>query len=444
MPGHMRKSLCAFPDLSSYDITEIRDFDDLHHPEGIIRESMDFLKEVYGTRESWYLAGGSTLGILVSIAAVCKPGDTILLARNCHKSVYHAVRLLRLHAIYCDPEHDEKSGIITEISVEKVEKLLEEYPEIRCVILVSPTYEGVVSDINKISRVVHSHDIPLIVDQAHGAHFIFHSAFPESAVSAGADLVVESTHKTLPAMTQTALLHLCSDRIQKERVEEMIDIFETSSPSYILMASAEFGIDLMLNDVYNVEKYVDNLSFFRKKCDFLKKIQLISQIQLNSYDYDISKLVFSLKGKDLNGLNLSDRLFKDYRIELEASAYTYCIGMTSVCTEKEDFDRLYEALAEIDSTIEDGEDECGFEAFPGYEKKMESWEAMDRAECGQWMELGRAQGRISLSTVSLYPPGIPVIVPGEVVSRQVIDHVESLLEKGYNITGIKKKGLNVL
>ena len=305
MPGHKRnlKIDPLLDEIAKVDITEITGFDDLHHPEEMIRDLMDNLKQIYGTEESYLLVNSSTAGNLSAIAALCKIGDKILVARNCHKSVYHAIELLGLDPVYIYPEVDE-DGICEGITKEQVEAVIKEEKMIKAMVLVSPTYEGRVSDIRGISDVLHQYDIPLIVDEAHGAHFVFDKYFPDSATKQGADLVIQSTHKTLPSLTQTAVLHLCSDLIKKEQVEEMIDIYETSSPSYLLMASAEYGIMYMKEEKEQLAQYVDNLKIFRKKCEQLQKIELLDQKKLGCFAYDNGKLVFSIKNCGINGKEL--------------------------------------------------------------------------------------------------------------------------------------------
>ena len=221
MPGHKRnlKIDPLLDAISKIDITEITGFDDLHHPEEMIRELMDDLKQIYGTKESYLLVNSSTAGNLAAIAALCNIGDKILVARNCHKSVYHAIELLGLDPIYIYPEIDEY-GICKGITKEQIENIITKETSIKAMVLVSPTYEGRVSDIEGISDVLHRNNIPLIVDEAHGAHFIYHEAFPESAANSGADIVIQSLHKTLPAFTQTGLLHLCTDCVTREMMQK--------------------------------------------------------------------------------------------------------------------------------------------------------------------------------------------------------------------------------
>ena len=322
MPGHKRTDFGAFFGIEKMDITEITDYDNLHEPEGIIRESMDLVKDIFKSTESWYLVGGSTLGILVSISSVCKPGDKILIGRNCHKAVYNCIRLLQLETVYCYADISQKYDVCVDMKPEMVEKKLKENPGIKAVVLTSPTYEGVVSDIKGIKKIIQPYGIPLIVDEAHGAHFVFDKYFPDSATKQGADLVIQSTHKTLPSFTQTAVLHLCSDLIKKEQVEEMIDIYETSSPSYLLMASAEYGIIYMKEEKEQLAQYVDNLKIFRKKCEQLQKIELLDQKKLGCFAYDNGKLVFSVKNCGINGKELFHLLYDKYHIELEMENLT--------------------------------------------------------------------------------------------------------------------------
>ena len=221
MPGHKRQvkmGITSAPNPFSVDITEIDGFDNLHHAEDILKESMNSAAAVYGADRSWYLVNGSTCGILAAIAAAVKPGEKILMARNSHKSAYHAVILNQLEPVYLYPEEVPEFQIPGGIEPEQVERALLEHPEIRAVFVTSPTYEGIVSDIQGIAATAHRHGAALIVDEAHGAHLPFGdgSYFPDGALQEGADLVIQSLHKTLPSLTQTAILHLKSQILCEE------------------------------------------------------------------------------------------------------------------------------------------------------------------------------------------------------------------------------------
>ena len=273
MPGHKRKPLMHH--CYEIDITEIDGFDDMHHPEGLLKEFQSYMQNIYHTRRSYFLVNGSTGGILAAISASVELGGELLVARNCHKSVYNAAYLRNLKTHYIYPQCDENWGIFTTISPEDVDKNLRLYPTCKAVMLVSPTYEGVVSDIAGIAEVVHRHGGFLIVDEAHGAHFSYLEEFPESAVDCGADIVIQSVHKTLPSLTQTALLHVCGRDDLQKKVEQYLSIYQSSSPSYVFLSSIEECILWMAEHKDTVGKtYSMELQKLRQKIARLQHIQL--------------------------------------------------------------------------------------------------------------------------------------------------------------------------
>ena len=441
------------------DITEINGFDDLHHPEGIIKAAMENASDFFGTRATFFLVNGSSCGILSAITAVTNIGDTIILGRNCHKSAYNAVQLRNLNVEYVYPEIVEGFNISGGYKPEEIEQKFVEAEKknikVKAVVITSPTYEGIVSDIKKIAEIVHGHNSILIVDEAHGAHFVFDKYFPDSATKQGADLVIQSTHKTLPSFTQTAVLHLCSDLIKKEQVEEMIDIYETSSPSYLLMASAEYGIMYMKEEKGQLAQYVDNLKIFRKKCEQLQKIELLDQKKLGCFAYDNGKLVFSVKNCGINGKELFYLLYDKYHIELEMENLTYGIAMTSVCDTKENFEKLWVAISEIDKMCDFREKQNELEKeiqtehlikenfvtknleFVYPPKMMESWQC--RGGQVENIKLSDAVGRISGKYVMIYPPGVPILVPGEKILKETVENISQYLYNGYNVLGLFKE-----
>ena len=466
MPGHKRTDFGAFFGIEQMDITEITDYDNLHEPEGIIRESMNLVKDIFKSKESWYLVGGSTLGILIAISSVCRQGDKILIGRNCHKAVYNCIRLLQMESVYCYADISEEYDVCVDMKPEAVEKKLKENPDIKAVVITSPTYEGIVSDIASIKKMMEPYKIPLIVDEAHGAHLIFHDYFPSSATECGADLVIQSTHKTLPSFTQTAVLHLCSDLVSKEQVEEMIDIYETSSPSYLLMASAEYGIMYMKEKQGQLEEYVDNLKNFRSKCEQLKKIKLLDRQKSDCFAYDNGKLVFSVKNAGINGKEFFNLLYRKYHIELEMENLTYGIAMTSICDKKEYFDKLWEAIFEIDRmcdnrragdveevswnqvrTMIEGKSHNESKRKKTVEaldlpKIMEAWQC--RGKELEEISLRKAIDRVSGKYVMIYPPGVPILVPGEKILKETVENISQYLYNGYNVLGLSEENIVVL
>ncbi|MCH5252584.1 MAG: aminotransferase class I/II-fold pyridoxal phosphate-dependent enzyme [Lachnospiraceae bacterium] len=438
MPGHKRNKIFQMTNPYSLDVTEVDGMDDLHRPQGMIRELMDRIKAVYRTEESYVLVNGSTCGILAAISACCKRGDTILMDRSCHRSVYHAVYLLELRPVYLYRKQDSAAGISLDIDPEQVSEALKKN-DVACVVLTSPTYEGVVSDIESIAKITHKKDIPLIVDEAHGAHFVWDEKMPETAVTQGADLVVESLHKTLPALTQTALLHLGTKRIPKEIVERYLDIYETSSPSYLLLAGVDQCIHWILEEgkgafsQYHI--WLEEFEQGAKKWRTLKLWRHPKQ--------EASKLVILTGTRHFTGGELAEILRKKYQIEVEMETGNYVLAMTSVADTKEGFSRLLSALTEIDTGLvermkENGQQEetVSFPTIcPVY--RMSAYKAMNGPYEG--VGLAEGEGKISAEYGFFYPPGIPFIVPGEEITKEVLSYIFAERKKGRTVFGLADK-----
>ncbi len=442
MPGHKRNSdLMAMTNPYEIDVTEAGELDNMHQPEGILAECIDYCKKVFGSRQSFYLINGSTGGILAGISAAVPKGGKILMSRACHKSVYNAVYLRELEPVYIYPQTDTSFGIYASISPEEVKKQLKDNPDIGLVVITSPTYEGVVSDIKRIADICHSFSVPLMVDAAHGAHFGFAEGLPERAVSLGADISVESIHKTLPAFTQTSLLHFNSDLISLEKLKQFLTIYQTTSPSYILMSGIDKCVRLISGEEGRrmFERYVERLEIFSRKMTALKKIKILckgADSKKNHpaiYDFDEGKIVISVSDTGITGADLERILFEEYSIQLEMSLGDYGIAMTSVCDTGEGFLRLEKALLSLDQKLCEDKgggscDEryrsCVTKALPKNEIVMKCAEAMEaefeitgRKEC---------ENRISQEYLYAYPPGIPLIVPGEKISAQMLEYISSL------------------
>lgn len=447
MPGHKRKvKLTESPYV--YDITEIDGFDNLHHARGILKESMDMAAEFYGTKKTYYLVNGSTCGLLSAISASVKQGGTLLMARNCHKAVYNSVYLRELKARYVYPRQPEGLSISGGIHPRDVEELIQEYPETEAVIITSPTYEGVVSYIEAIAKVVHKYDIPLIVDEAHGAHFSMSGYFPRSAIECGADIVIQSVHKTLPALTQTALLHVCSDRVDISKLERFLSIYQSSSPSYVLMSSIDSCIrQIMDGGPFGFLDYEERLIQFRKKSEQFTHIKLLGNSILGKngvYDLDPGKLVIMVLSKTYTGHDLYKELLEGYHLQMEMAASDYVIAMTSLSDTDEGFERLYMALQEIDRSIRikegygnaglyENDKEQNVRTLKNAVVCMDVCQAMDGKK--EPVSFAESSGRISAEYVYLYPPGIPVIVPGEMLDRNTISYLMNCKSQGLQVQG---------
>ncbi len=463
MPGHKGRLNTIFPEVVSnpfyIDETEVGDLDDFHCPDGIIKDAFEQAATIYGSHKSYYLINGSTGGILAAISSVCKPGDSLIVARNCHKSVYHAIRLLGLRPIYIMPEWIDKWEMFGSISVDAVKKAVGSHPSAKAVVLVSPTYEGVVSDVERIAKYLHKEGIPLIVDEAHGAHFeymsnvneaistINYKNMPDPAIRLGADLVIESLHKTLPAMTQCAILHENSQLVDSERLEEYLSIYQSTSPSYVFLASMEACIEKMDHERDGrFIIYKELLREYRKRFGELKHIHLMEKEDFgrnNAYAYDPGKLVFSVKNcairqndrsVSVTGIWLAEILHREYGQMMEMAGGSYIIAMTSVADTKEAFEALYLALQTIDEQLVGTEesDIALYKMLPEYRIGIAEALEADKQTVG-FMD---AAGRISADYIYIYPPGIPIIAPGEVITGEILKEMRQSLDRGISIRGL--------
>ena len=353
MPGHKRNanmlSACLPYDI---DITEIYGFDDLHNPSGILLEIENLAAKLYRSKKVFPLVNGSTVGILAAIGAHTTRGDKILIANQHHWSIDNAAELFGLTPIYISSEIHKPTGVETSIDPACVEKALIDNPDIALVIITSPSYEGVVSDIKSISEIAHKRNIPLFVDSAHGAHLGFSKMFPKSAIQEGADIVVMSLHKTLPALTQCSLLHLCTDRANADKTKKLLSMLQTSSPSYVLMASIDHCLNLLDRDGITLFRdYENNLKHFSDSIMGLKTFSVLCHGKNKKpgsfFAFDPGKLVVITKGTPLSGVAFGNYMRFEHNIEIERACDYYSICMTSICDTSEGFSRFAQILVEL-------------------------------------------------------------------------------------------------
>ncbi len=537
MPGHKRL-MGKFENPFQIDITEIDGFDDLHHPEanGVLTEAQSRAARVFGAEETHFLVNGSTAGILSAISGCTKQGGTLLMARNCHRSAYHGAELRGSKTVYLYPQYIPELGINGAVLPEDVENALQKsiiekkqqangktgkdsggdreenqnrnQTAIQAVMIVSPTYDGVCSDVRRIAGICHRYGVPLIVDQAHGAHFPFSEYFPEDAVSAGADVVIHSVHKTLPSMTQTALLHVQGEIVNRERIRKFLSIYQSSSPSYVLMASIDACVDLIKRDGEELfERHTRELRAFRESCLDLKWLYLAgldsekdgtwqSEAQTVEFgqtaDFDRSKLLISARkanraGVGLTGEELSRMLRERYHIQMEMSGPDYVVAIAGIADSEEGFRRLAEALHGIDldisgkiknksvvrknrnirtKSVEKTQDRLKTnqteninekeiqEGVKSYTKVSDKSNALPRLESVLLLSkaaeaesvsrpLKACEGAVAGIYVYLYPPGIPVLAPGEQVTAELLERIEKWLEAGYDVHGLETDSVGV-
>lgn len=443
MPGHKRISFRS--DLYKYDITEIEGFDNLHDAKGLLLSLQQKAARIYHADQSFFLVNGSTGGILSAVSAVAQEGKKLLIARNCHKSVYNAVYINRLQAEYLWPERIEEYDIQGEIRAEQVKKHLMGRRDICGVVITSPTYDGIVSDIRKIAEAVHVCKVPLIVDEAHGAHFALSEKMPESAIDCGADLVINSVHKTLPALTQTALLHVQGPLVDRDRLRRYLSIYQSSSPSYLLMASIDSCVDFLAQQG---QESCERLLELRKGIDERGKKLSGIRIMPAGRGRDPGKLILSTKGTEMTGWELYRILLEKYHLQMEMAAPSYTLGILTVMDTSVGAERLLDALEEIDGGLaddsaEEKEREHGERGEGIYDEVPEAcglclYEAMQKEK--EWKAPAEAVGRISGDFLYFYPPGIPVLAPGEIVSKNLVSRIEQIRKRKEYFTGISGEG----
>ena len=430
MPGHKRQIL-SMEDPYRFDLTEIDGFDNLHAAEDILKYEQDRAARLYQSEETHFMINGSSGGILSAIAGVFHRGDRILVARNCHKSVYHGMELNGLKPVYIWPDMDEKTGIYQGIRRQQVEEMLDQYPDIKGVLLTSPNYEGIFSDVKGICEAAHKRGIPCIVDEAHGAHLRW-CGFKDS-VELGADVVIQSLHKTMPTLTQTAQIHLNGTLISKERVRRMLTVYQTSSPSYVLMASMSLCMTWIEEEGQQAFKvYEERMKKWREDLSCLKNIQLYSPSCL----YDWGKCVITVCGTGMTGPELHTILRDRYELQMEMVSSEYVLAMTTVGDSEEGLERLSCALKEIDRELSEKKLEDSEKWIYRPEPPVQKMK-IEEAVLGQIKRVPLMDGdnHVMGDYIYLYPPGVPLLVPGEVLQMKQIEQIQDYLEKGLDVHG---------
>lgn len=422
MPGHKRNVALLGDDLPySIDVTEIDGADDLHDPEGsgIIGSLCEKYASLYGAKSARPLVNGSTCGILAGIRTLTKPHDTVIVARNCHKSVWHAIELCDLTPVCILPQIIEEHGICGAVTADAVKDAFGRAPEAVAVILTSPTYEGVISDVPAIAEVCKKHSAALFVDAAHGAHLGFSEHFPD--FPRGADIAVTSLHKTLPALTGTALGLVFNEKYSS-RFARNLGIFETSSPSYILMSSIAKCADILSDGKALFDNYRATLDEFYESTK-PKKLSLITTD-------DVGKISISTRGTTFTGSSLAEELRKRFHIEPEMVHSDYLLCMTSVCDTADNLTALARAIMTLDGEAEYSD----ARTYPSFITKLPP--VVIPLADAVWLDLAGRED-ISDAYVWVYPPGIPLLLPGEMITDEIKNHLEMLKNSGISPKIIK-------
>lgn len=453
VPGHKfgtsfdNEGLERYARVLALDVTEITGMDDLHQPEGVIAEAQALAAEAFHAEETFFLVGGSTSGNIALIMAVCQPGDKIVVQRNCHKSVYHGLMLARAHPIFVVPAVDPETGVAAGLRREDVERVLQAHPDAKAVFLTNPTYYGMGIDLAKMAAAVHRHNIPLLVDEAHGAHYGFHPELPESAMQSGADAAVQSTHKMGTAMTMSSMLHIKGNRIDRQRLKRALAMIQSSSPSYPLMASLDLARrHMMLETGMQLDRVLPRIAWLQERLATVP--WLVTPALTDHYVYttqDPLKLLLSLRTNELTGYRLQTHL-ESWGVYPELAQLTHVLLAASTGTSEEDVEQVWKSIEGLSAHPIGVEHEWTQPVVlaSGFlrEQVLPMHDAVDRAHRQERLEA--AEGQICSEMVIPYPPGIPLLVPGERIDAQVIELIRELREGGSRFHGVNDPSLQCI
>ncbi|WP_342515181.1 aminotransferase class I/II-fold pyridoxal phosphate-dependent enzyme [Sporosarcina sp. FSL K6-1522] len=424
VPGHKNGMLSGLPDdlrsVLAYDFTELAGLDDLHEPEGVIEEAQQRLSSCYGSDCSFFLVNGSTVGNLAMIYATCQAGDTVIVQRNAHKSVFHALELTGANPVFVTPAWDAVTKAVGTVSTEQIQSALELYPEAKAVVLTYPTYYGVTGTmLEETISLCHTYGIPVLVDEAHGAHFVVGDPFPCSALAMGADVVVHSAHKTLPAMTMASFLHVKSKLVSHEKIAHYLHMFQSSSPSYLLMAS----LDDARSYVESMDEQ-DKLYFIRRREDFIRGLGEIPMLQMVEAD-DPLKLILRVEGYSgydvqevLEGRGIFAELVDPYQV-------LFVLPLLKKGTDypfEEIGSRISVALKDLQESHSTMNSLEVLQIHEGISSLVYTKRQLSQME-KEWVPFEESLGCISAASIIPYPPGIPLLIEGERIEEV---HIQSL------------------
>ncbi|GAB6170382.1 aminotransferase class I/II-fold pyridoxal phosphate-dependent enzyme [Clostridium carnis] len=421
------------------DVTVFKLVDSLHHPTGPIKKAQELVADAYGADASFFSIHGTSGAIQAMIMSVVNDGDKIIVPRNVHKSITAGIILSGAIPVFMQPELDKKLGIAQGVSPETVERTLKENPDAKAVLIINPTYYGVATDIKKIVDIVHSFDIPIIVDEAHGPHLAFSDKLPLSALEAGADMCAQSTHKIIGSLTQGSLLHLKSKYISAKRVQQILNLLQTTSPSYILMASLDCARrQIALEGKELLSKTIELCKYTRDEINKIPGFYCFGEEVLSkpgSYSFDSTKLTISCRDLGITGFELDMILSNKYHIQMELSDFYNVLAVGSFGDTKNGMDRLLSALKEISKDYYGkGHKIPDFLDIPSIPKKiLDPRKAFYSAKSST--PLKDSIGKISGEFLLAYPPGIPLLCPGEEITEEIVNYVNDLKRANLYVQG---------
>lgn len=454
VPGHKRgrgnMELTEFlgEDCLSVDVNSMKPLDNLCHPVSVIKDAEMLAAQAFGAANAFFMVGGTTSAVQSMIMYACKGGDKIIMPRNVHRSAINALILCDAVPVYVNPDVNHQLGIALGMSVAQVEKAIEENPDAKAILVNNPTYYGICSDLKRITELAHAHGMLVLVDEAHGTHFYFGDNFPITAMAAGADIASVSMHKSGGSLTQSSFL-LMGERINSDYMRQVINLTQTTSASYLLLSSLDISRKrLALGGREIFEKTVEMAEYARSEINSIGGYYAYSRELVNGdsiYDFDISKLSIYTLPIGLAGIEVYDLLRDEYDIQIEFGDIGNILAYISVGDRKRDIERLISALAEIKRRF--GKTETGMLTQEYINPIVAESPRKAFYADKESLPLDEAAGRVCSEFVMCYPPGIPILAPGELITPEIIEYIKYAKEKGCSMTGtedINIERLNVL
>ncbi|MDD7516794.1 aminotransferase class I/II-fold pyridoxal phosphate-dependent enzyme [Ruminococcus flavefaciens] len=454
VPGHKRgrgnMELTEFlgEDCMNVDVNSMKPLDNLCHPVSVIKDAEMLAAEAFGAANAFFMVGGTTSAVQSMIMYACKEGDKIIMPRNVHRSAINAIILTGAVPVYVNPDVNHKLGIALGMSVAQVEQAILENPDAKAIMVNNPTYYGICSDLKKITELAHAHGMLVLVDEAHGTHFYFGENFPLTAMAAGADCASVSMHKSGGSLTQSSFL-LMGKNINSDYMRQVINLTQTTSASYLLLSSLDISRKrLALSGREIFAQTVEMAEYARSEINVIGGYYAYSRELINGdsiYDFDVSKLSIYTLPIGLAGIEVYDLLRDEYDIQIEFGDIGNVLAYISVGDRKRDIERLISALAEIKRRFGKSEANMLTQEYISpvvAETPRKAFYANKRS-----LPLEETAGEVCSEFVMCYPPGIPILAPGELITQEIIEYIKYAKEKGCQMTGtedINIERLNVL
>ena len=430
------------------DLPELPGLDNLFAPTEAIAQAQDLAADCFGASQTWFLVNGSTCGIMAAILATCGEGDKIILPRNIHQSAIAGLILSGAIPIFINPEYDPNQDIVLSITPEALEKTLQAHPESKAVMVLHPSYQGICGDLSAIADLTHKYNIPLLVDEAHGAHFAFHPDLPPSALSVGADLTIQSTHKVLSAMTQASMMHLQGERINPQRISKALQLVESTSPSYILLASLDAARQQMaLQGRELMDHAIALAQLARKRLAIIPGIEILEYANQPGFSYlDPTRLTINVSQLGITGYE-ADEILCEQGVICELPLLKHLTFIISLGNRAEDIEQLGKAIAQLSNshgTPTSSAHSMTTLSWLGNLPELQLSPRKAHFAATETIALGQAGDHISGELICPYPPGIPILMPGEIITQDAIAYLQEVLSCGGIITGCSNDSLETV